>query len=309
MSFARFETVMSISYPTYEWEALTVTTADDYILTLFHVWNPTTRDSDKGPVIWQHGASMDGTSWLEWNSVPAPHFHMADLGHDIYIGNNRGTEYSQEHKKWSAKTQQPKYWDFTWDDMALDTMANLEAMYENAGTGKGWYYGFSQGTIQMLVALTKFESEIAKFLHRVVLLAPCTVIDNTFEAGLSKKSMAEVGWFLSIDVYATLSPTWDWDVKAICRNTDDKDVCKYYKNYPKYLQPESSKADDHWAQNTKTRRFQEFVDDWKYPNNYEAPLYPVEDIDTVPISMVIGELDPVCLESTAMDLATQLRTL
>ena len=126
-------------------------------------------------------------------------------------------------------------------------MANLEAMYDNAGTGKGWYYGFSQGTIQMLVGLTKFEAQYAQYLNRVVLLAPCTVIDNTFEAGLSEESMAEVGWFRSIDVYATLSPTWEWDVNAICENTDSTDVCETYQNYPAYLQPESMKADDHWA--------------------------------------------------------------
>lgn len=81
-----------------------MTTADDYILTLFHVWNPETRNADMGPVLFQHGAIMDGTMWLEWNPVPAPHFYMADLGHDVYIGNNRGTEYSQTHKTYSSAT-------------------------------------------------------------------------------------------------------------------------------------------------------------------------------------------------------------
>lgn len=44
--------------------------------------------------------------------------------------------------------------------MSLDVLANTKAMYDDAGTGKGWYYGYSQGTIQMLVALTRYESEL-----------------------------------------------------------------------------------------------------------------------------------------------------
>jgi len=31
--------------------------------------------------------------------------------------------------------------------MAEDVMAEVEAMYSDAGTGKGWYFGYSQGTV------------------------------------------------------------------------------------------------------------------------------------------------------------------
>ena len=66
MAYPRFESMMDSNYCGYEWEAITVTTADDYILTLFHVWNPEKRDPSKGPVLFQHGGGMDGTGWLEW---------------------------------------------------------------------------------------------------------------------------------------------------------------------------------------------------------------------------------------------------
>ena len=96
MSYPRIEAVMAGYYPTYRWEPITVTTEDDYILTMFHIWNPDTRDSlNKAPVLFQHGGGMDGITWIEFMAVPAPHFEIADLGHDVYIGNNRGTEYSQ----------------------------------------------------------------------------------------------------------------------------------------------------------------------------------------------------------------------
>ena len=57
----------------------------------------------------------------------------------------------------SSVTDQADYWNFTWADMAEDVVANVSAMSTNSGTGKGWYIGYSQGTIQILVALSKFE--------------------------------------------------------------------------------------------------------------------------------------------------------
>ena len=51
MSYPRFENEMSEWYPSYKWEAIEVTTTDDYILTMFHIWNDEKRDSSKGPVL------------------------------------------------------------------------------------------------------------------------------------------------------------------------------------------------------------------------------------------------------------------
>ena len=68
-----------------------------------------------------------------------------------------------------------KYWDFSWHEFAYDVIASAKAMTENAAGNysKGWYFGFSQGTTQALVGLTRFESEMEKYLERVILLAPC----------------------------------------------------------------------------------------------------------------------------------------
>ena len=54
------------------------------------------------------------------------------------------------------------YWDFSWHEFAYDVIAQSKAMTENAAGSfsKGWYFGFSQGTTQALVGLTRFESEM-----------------------------------------------------------------------------------------------------------------------------------------------------
>ena len=50
--YGRFACSMEENYvKDYKWEALEVTTHDDYILTLFHVWNPGKLDNSKPPVL------------------------------------------------------------------------------------------------------------------------------------------------------------------------------------------------------------------------------------------------------------------
>ena len=66
-------------------------------------------------------------------------------------------------------------------------------MYLDAGNNnKGIYVGYSQGSIQMLVALTKFESELMQYLEKSVFLTPCTGFEQ--EPDLSEESMNEVSY-------------------------------------------------------------------------------------------------------------------
>jgi len=51
MSSERFTYVMDTYYPSYQWDQITVTTVDSYILTLFRVYNETALDDSKGPVL------------------------------------------------------------------------------------------------------------------------------------------------------------------------------------------------------------------------------------------------------------------
>lgn len=72
---------------------------------------------------------------------------MADLGHDVYLGNNRGNRFSLGHVELdSSDIDNQEYWNFGLEGFAEDVLANSKAMIENAGTGKGWYFGYSQGT-------------------------------------------------------------------------------------------------------------------------------------------------------------------
>ena len=87
---------------------------------------------------------MGGNSW--WNPGAAAPIQFADLGYDVYLSNNRGTEYSLGHTEMDSPADDPaKYWDFSWHDFAFDVIASSKAMTENAAGNfsKGWYFGFS----------------------------------------------------------------------------------------------------------------------------------------------------------------------
>ena len=102
---------------------------------------------------------------------------LADAGYDVFLGNNRGTWYSQQHKEYDPVNDAEQFWDFTWADMGLfDDTANIRAIKELTQVDKIFYLGYSQGTIQMLYGLAHLEEEFYdKNLHKVVLLAPCFV--------------------------------------------------------------------------------------------------------------------------------------
>ena len=72
-------------------------------------------------------------------------------------------------------------------------------MTENAAGNfsKGWYFGYSQGTIQALVGMAKFESEMEKYLERVVLLAPCFGYASSEENNMFTDEIERAGYIKS----------------------------------------------------------------------------------------------------------------
>lgn len=131
--------------------------------------------------------------------------------------------------------------------MADDVLAQIKKMYEDSDSGKGWYFGYSEGTTSMQVALMKYESELSNYLNRAILLAPCTAeYEDGDNPDKTRKWLDEPGEMRSIGVYVTHGPTWEADYENICENLSQK-TCKEYKRVNGDETPISTKNNDHWS--------------------------------------------------------------
>lgn len=124
--FPDFAWAMDKKYPGYSWEALAVTTEDDYELNMFHIWKEGEMIEERGPIMFQHG---HGGAAMDWLYAPVdegtkPNFQkFIDLGHHVYLGNNRGSKYSQGHGSLDMIDDAEQYWNFTQHELALDVYA------------------------------------------------------------------------------------------------------------------------------------------------------------------------------------------
>ena len=82
----------------FDYEAYEVQTDDEWLLTLFRVKGMAgvrKPPSSKPPLLLMHGAFMDAASWVAMSRGPDPMpLQLATQGYDVWMGNNRGTRYS-----------------------------------------------------------------------------------------------------------------------------------------------------------------------------------------------------------------------
>ena len=121
----------------YTWKAFDVTTEDGYILTLFHILGTVDGGAfkpDKGTVLIQHGALQDAAKWIDEYKFGKPMpLILADQGYDIWMGNNRGTEYSRGNTK-GLTIDMKEFWAWSYAEMGLyDDTANIKFIKDKTG--------------------------------------------------------------------------------------------------------------------------------------------------------------------------------
>ena len=226
-----FAEIMALKGDTYQWEAIEITTSDNYILTLHHVWNTETRVKSMGPVLFQHGNGGSSESWVKGNETIA--MKLADRGHDIYLGNARGNKYSRAHVDYDPWEDEEQFWDYSFENLADDGYANVEYMFGDNGH-KGWYFGTSQGTASMQVALSKYDEYMGDWLNRVILTAPCIYLnigqgdEDSPDPDISESGAEDATWLRDIGIWVTNGENWDRDIDTICEKMPSK--CNWAKN-------------------------------------------------------------------------------
>lgn len=201
---------------------------------------------------------MDACTWLEGQMGIGEKFHdcyvhegpcnhpvfmqLVDMGYDVWIGNPRGTKFSNVNPKFEnaddpshpdfASLNAQKY-DYTWKDQGVsDLPAFMDKMIEQSGRDKVTVVGFEQGANQLLYALTqKEETYFEDKLEKAVILAPC-LYPGTLGID-SYKQIFPV--YAENEINVVNTPYWPENLEKICEGQANARACfaaKRYNNAP-----------------------------------------------------------------------------
>lgn len=153
----------------YPLEEHTVTTQDGYILNIHRI--PNHQGGRNRPVVLlMHGILESSISWLLMGPDKALGNVLADKGYDVWMGNSRGNKYAHKHS--SLNYTMSKYWEFSWEEIALyDLPAMIDFILKQTGHSNLYYIGHSQGTTIGYV-LCSMKPEYNEKINIMFSLAP-----------------------------------------------------------------------------------------------------------------------------------------
>ncbi|KAG6594169.1 Gastric triacylglycerol lipase [Phytophthora cinnamomi] len=154
-----------------------VTTADDYILTMYRLPKTYTESQSetkvtakKPVVLLQHGLLDSSFTFVCNFRNQSLAFLLADAGYDVWLANNRGTTWSREHLTYTDDDDE--FWEFTWEDMGkYDLPAEINYVLNKTKSAMLSYVGHSEGTTQAFVGFST-DQELAQKVSYFAALAP-----------------------------------------------------------------------------------------------------------------------------------------
>lgn len=162
----------------YPAEAHKVVTQDGYILTVFRIQKKgSTIKSGLKPILLQHGLLDSSDTWLINDENLAPGFIFANGNYDVWMGNSRGNKHSRNHTKFNPDKDK-QFWEFSFQHMADFDLPAVFAYIHNITQQKIHYFGHSQGTMQMHIALAKRNPVVEGFLDKYFGFGPVAYVTN-----------------------------------------------------------------------------------------------------------------------------------
>ncbi len=79
---------------------------------------------------------------------------FANAGYDVWLGNSRGNKHSRRHVSLNPD-KNASFWEFSFQHMADYDLPAVFSYIHKLTNQKLIYFGHSQGTIQMHIALSK----------------------------------------------------------------------------------------------------------------------------------------------------------
>uniref|UniRef100_A0A4X2MEE3 AB hydrolase-1 domain-containing protein n=1 Tax=Vombatus ursinus TaxID=29139 RepID=A0A4X2MEE3_VOMUR len=170
-----------ISYWGYPSEAYDVVTEDGFILGVYRIPYGKGENSErtgKRPIFYlQHGMFVSASSWVANPPYTSLAFTLADSGYDVWMGNSRGSVWSQKHVHYSPES--PEFWAFSFDEMAkYDLVATLNFIMKKTNQEKLYYVGHSQGTTIAFAAFST-NPKLAQRIEFFFALAPMVSVQHS----------------------------------------------------------------------------------------------------------------------------------
>ncbi|XP_016175522.1 triacylglycerol lipase 1 isoform X2 [Arachis ipaensis] len=154
------ELILPAGYPCSEYM---IQTKDGFLLGLQRVSSSSSslrfgHAGERGPpVLLLHGLFMAGDAWFLNTPEQSLGFILADQGFDVWVGNVRGTRWSHGHRSYSVKNK--KFWDWSWQELALYDMAEMINYIYSVTNSKLFIVGHSQMVLTMGIHQLNFKSE------------------------------------------------------------------------------------------------------------------------------------------------------
>ncbi|KAH9485150.1 putative lipase C16A3.12c [Psilocybe cubensis] len=296
-----------------------VLTKDGYLLGLHRLpskmgQKKTNPGSSTGkPVVYlHHGLLMNSEVWVCLTDAErALPFVLAELGYDVWLGNNRGNKYSKKSLHHGPNTA--KFWDFSIDDFAWhDIPDSINHILEVTKAEKLSYIGFSQGTAQAFAALS-IHPGLNEKVNVFIALAPAMSppgLSAPIVDGLMKASPTLL--FLFFGRKSILSSATMWQsilYPPIFASMIDRSLIWLFNWYSHNISTEqkiaayahlysfaSVKSVVHWFQIMRNGCFQMYDDDVLSPvvrtsvSSYRPARFPTRNIVT-PIVLLYGDCD------------------
>jgi pimeloyl-ACP methyl ester carboxylesterase len=266
------------------------------------------RDSTRKVVLLQHGLFDSSDSWIcnhESKSIP---FILANLGWDVWLGNNRGNKYSRNHARLNPD-KSSEFWEYSFHEMGkYDLPAMIEFIRGKTGKEKISYIGHSQGTAQLFSALTYNTEYFTSRLNSFVALGPVTSMENV-GSGLVKivaeSRVDKILEFLNInellnnpEAVTKLQVTLCKYVDILCSgilnliadlNPKYDDMDRFIVFISHFPSGSSLKSVQHFSQSIRKKNFA--------PYKSDSP-YDLKNIKNIPIGLFVGRQD---LLATVLD--------
>ncbi|KAF5289954.1 hypothetical protein FQR65_LT11701 [Abscondita terminalis] len=175
LSMFQPEIVKRQGYPI---ESHYITTKDGYTLTIFRIPHGKAGKSknNKKPVFVQHGFGSNCRCFVN-RKEKSLGFILADAGYDVWLGNFRGTAYSNNHSQLSIDDQE--FWNFSVHEHGIYDLPAQLSYVRTITRQKLLYIGYSLGTMAMYVYGVTYPEQAADQIKIFINLAPSTYLNNS----------------------------------------------------------------------------------------------------------------------------------